>query len=74
MNDENIVMGLVDKIGKVLDGHENAHAVQALISSLALMILMSISPDERNRAMVFIFKTLRELVKRGTKKEREYIQ
>jgi len=65
---------LVDKIGAVLDGQENAIAVHALITSLAVLLLMSVSPSSRNTALVFIVKTLREMVKNGTNAEKARLQ
>jgi hypothetical protein len=74
MNDDPVLEKLIEDIGTLLDGHESAMAVHALMSSIAVMLLMSVPPDKRNKALVFIVKTLRDMVKSGTNAERMTMQ
>jgi hypothetical protein len=74
MKDDPVLQKLVEDIGGLLDGHNNATAVHALISCLAVMLIMSAPPDKRNKALVFIIKTLRDMVKSGTNAERITMQ
>ena len=68
------VTQLIDDIGKLLDGKDNVVAVHALMTSLAIMILMGAPPDKRNKALVFIVKTMRDMVRDGTNAERMRLQ
>jgi len=65
---------LIENIGSVLDGHDNAIVVPALISSLAICTLVSVPPDSRSTALKFIFRSLREMVKQGADSERMRMQ
>lgn len=68
------VAQLIDDIGKLLDGKDNSVAVHALMTSLVIMILMGAPPDKRNKALVFIVKTMRDMVRDGTNAERMRMQ
>lgn len=74
MTDDERINQMVDDIAKVLDGSENALAVQALMTSLVIIILMGAPPNTRDAALRFVFKTMREMIKMGTKSERTYMQ
>ena len=74
MNREAVLEKLIDDIGKLLDGHENATAIQALMSTMVVCTLMSVPPNGRDNAMKYIFKTMREMMRKGTNNERQYIQ
>ena len=76
MNEEqdHEVTQLIDGIGKLLDGKDNAVAIHALMTSLVIMILMGAPPDKRNKALVFIVKNMRDMVRDGTNAERMRMQ
>jgi len=75
MQDQNPeVTQLIEDIGNLLDGKENAVAIHALMTSLVIMILMGAPPDKRNKALVFIVKNMRDMVRDGTNAERMRMQ
>ena len=74
MNEQAEIEMLIEKIGAVLDGHDNAIVVPALISSIVICTLVSVPPELRNTALKFIFKTMREMVKHGADNERVTMQ
>jgi len=72
--DQKTINKLIDDIGGLLDGHENAIATHALMASLAIMVMMNAPPDRRNKALVYIFKSIRTMVRDGSNAERMRIQ
>ena len=67
--DQKTINKLIDDIGGLLDGHENAIAAHALMTSLVIMIMMNTLPNERNKALVYIFKSIRTMVRDGSNVE-----
>jgi hypothetical protein len=74
VSDQAQIEMLIEKIGDVLDGHDNAIVVPALISSLAICTLVAVPPYARNTALKFIFKSMREMVEQGTDSEKMRMQ
>lgn len=74
MTDQEKIETLIEEIGVVLDGHDNAIVVPALISSIVICTLVSVPSQHRNTALKFIFKTMREMVKQGTESEKMSMQ
>ena len=74
MSDIKKIEELIEKIGSVLDGHDNAIVVPALISSIAICTLVSVPQEQHNTALKFIFKTMREMMKSGVRAEKMSMQ
>ena len=72
--DQKTINKLIDDIGGLLDGHENAIAAPALMTSLVIMIMMNTLPNERNKALVYIFKSIRTMVRDGSNVEQMRLQ